>query len=145
MDEQQYIYETSVNEACSNDTIKAIKDALGAYNSDFLGVPGHYFMITIKQQDKLIAGAFVWTQGDRLYLDALFVDEEHRKSGLGTELQRRIEIKGQELGCKICITDTFGFQAQGFYEKQGYTVFATVPDYIQGYARIYLKKTIETP
>lgn len=142
MDEQQYIYETTVDDNCSINDVKLIKDSLGAFNKEFLAADGHHFVTTIKLKNKLVAGAFVWTQGDTLYLDTLFVDKQYRKSGLGTQLHQQIEKKGIELGCKKFVTDTFGFQAQGFYEKLGYAVFASVPDYIQGYARIYLKKQL---
>ncbi|MDB5536981.1 MAG: Acetyltransferase family protein, partial [Devosia sp.] len=38
--------------------------------------------------------------------------------------------------------DTFSFQARPFYEKLGYSVFGTIPDYPPGGARYFLSKTL---
>lgn len=40
-------------------------------------------------------------------------------------------------------TDTYAFQAQGFYGKQGFKVISTVPHYILGHDKIYLKKELQ--
>jgi hypothetical protein len=38
--------------------------------------------------------------------------------------------------------DTFEFQARGFYEHQGYTCFADLPDYPPGFSRFFMKKSL---
>ena len=40
-------------------------------------------------------------------------------------------------------TDNYGFHAQGFYGKQGFKVISTVPNYVLGHDKIYLKKELQ--
>jgi ribosomal protein S18 acetylase RimI-like enzyme len=138
----KYIYQTSVDEACSHEDVKFLKNALSDYNSMFLGSKTHHFVIMVKDTDQVIAGAFVWMQNTTMYLDTIFVAEKYRKDKIGKTLLDLSEKRGHALGCNLCIIDTLGFQAQGFYEKFGYKVFANVPDYQGGYDRIYLKKSL---
>lgn len=136
------IYQTAVDEACPYEDVKFLKDALSDYNSEILGKNKHYFVITVKNISKIIAGTFVWTQNNIMYLDTLYVDEKYRKNKIGKTLLDLSEKKGIELGCDQCIVDTLGFQAQAFYEKYDYKIFANVPGYQGGYDRIYLKKDL---
>lgn len=136
--------EILVDTDCLHEDIKWLKGALNQYNTEVLPNNNHYFTVINRDSDaNIIAGAFVWTHGDTMYLDTLYVDKKHREQGLGSLVLTTAESKGLVLNCTRCITDTFGFQAQQFYEKLGYTVFAEVPAYIQGYARIYLKKQLQ--
>ena len=98
--------------------------------------------IETRRYTLISARAFIWTHGDTMYLDTLYVDKKQRKQGLGSLVLHAAESKGLVLNCTRCITDTLGFQAQPFYEKLGYQVIAEVPDYIQGHARIYLEKSL---
>jgi N-acylglucosamine-6-phosphate 2-epimerase len=50
------------------------------------------------------------------------------------------EAKG--LGCDHTHLTTLDFQAQEFYEKLGYEVFAALEDYPHGHTRIMMKKKI---
>jgi ribosomal protein S18 acetylase RimI-like enzyme len=36
--------------------------------------------------------------------------------------------------------DTFSFQARGFYEKLGYTVFGEIENHPPGHSRFFLRK-----
>ena len=38
--------------------------------------------------------------------------------------------------------DTYGFQAQEFYQKYGFKIISTVPDYLLGHDRIFMRKDI---
>ncbi|MCC5013986.1 MULTISPECIES: GNAT family N-acetyltransferase [unclassified Legionella] len=135
--------EILVDTDCSHDDIKWLKNALNEYNAEALPGNNHHFtVINRDSKANIIAGAFIWTHGDTMYLDTLYVDKKHRKQGLGSLVLHAAESKGLVLNCTRCITDTLGFQAQPFYEKLGYQVIAEVPDYIQGHARIYLEKSL---
>ncbi|MGC6728099.1 hypothetical protein ACP0GO_26835, partial [Escherichia coli] len=39
--------------------------------------------------------------------------------------------------------DTYSFQARGFYEKLGYTVFGTIDDFPPGHQRFFGRKRLE--
>lgn len=38
--------------------------------------------------------------------------------------------------------DTYEFQAQTFYEKQGFYCIGTIPKYLKDYGRIFMRKDI---
>ncbi|WP_247749109.1 GNAT family N-acetyltransferase [Rhizobium sp. L245/93] len=48
----------------------------------------------------------------------------------------------RERGCVGVWLDTFSFQAPGFYEKQGYTVFGVLDHYPGEMQRFFLRKML---
>lgn len=77
-----------------------------------------------------------------LFVDVLFVNEEHRGKDLGSILLRKVEDEAKAIGVKLAHLDTFDFQAKGFYEKQGYEVFGVLDDCPEGHKRFYMKKKL---
>lgn len=75
-----------------------------------------------------------------LYIDVLWVKEEHRKDGLGSRLLKEIENVAIEKGCYLIHLDTFDFQAKDFYIKHGYEVFGVLDECPEGHKRYFLKK-----
>ena len=63
---------------------------------------------------------------DWVFVELLFVPEALRGQGVGGKLLSMIEARAREWGARGVWLDTFGFQARGFYEKQGYTCFGTL-------------------
>ena len=77
-----------------------------------------------------------------LYIDALWVKEEYRMKGYGTELLNGIEKIAKEKGCNLISLDTFDFQAKDFYIRNGYEVFGVLDDCPREHKRYYMKKSI---
>lgn len=75
-------------------------------------------------------------------IDIIWVDEQYRGQGLGSILLGDVEREAMEKGCHLVQLDTFDFQAKGFYEKNGYSVFGILEDCPKGHIRYYLKKTL---
>lgn len=92
---------------------------------------------------KIIAGCVaartVWGTAE---VSVLWVDEAYRKQGLGSQLLQEVEREVTENGCTIILLDTFDWQAKGFYEKNGYTVFGALEDCPKGHFRYYMKKSL---
>ena len=82
---------------------------------------------TLYDNDKIVAGAIGYIQYNWYFLDLLYVDENYRGQKLGNKLLSRIEedLKNQLTGIR---TETWNFQAKGFYEKNGFIVFGTLED-----------------
>ena len=74
-------------------------------------------------------------------IDIIWVDEQYRGQGLGSILLGEVERDVMKKGCHLVHLDTFDFQAKGFYEKNGYSVFGTLEDCPKGHIRYYLKKS----
>jgi len=75
-----------------------------------------------------------------LFVDSLWVHDELRGRGFGRELLAHAERYAATRGCHSAWLDTF--QARGFYERQGYTVFATLEDYPPGQTKYFLRKRL---
>lgn len=77
-----------------------------------------------------------------LYIDVLWVKEEHRKSGFGSKLLHEVEKIAKEKGCHLIHLDTFDFQAKDFYIRNGYEIFGTLGECPQGHKRYFMKKAV---
>jgi GNAT superfamily N-acetyltransferase len=90
--------------------------------------------------NKLIGGAIGFIEYNWYFLDLLYVNEEYRGKNVGTNLIKKIEefaIKEHLIGVRM---ETWDFQARGFYEKNGYIVFAEIKNCPPGTIDYYLKK-----
>ncbi len=103
--------------------------------------PYEPYSVLARDKNNSIAAGII----TRLYLKAMFVevfwiDERYRKKGIGSELLKAAEDYAKKAECTFVHLDTFSFQAIGFYEKCGYSVFAVLDDYPDDIKRYYLKK-----
>ncbi|HEX5747809.1 MAG TPA: GNAT family N-acetyltransferase [Archangium sp.] len=99
--------------------------------------------VFIRSEDgSLLGGAMGYTHWEWLFVSHLWVDERLRGQGWGGRLMASIEDAAVRRGCHSAHLDTFSFQALGFYEKQGYTRFGTLPDYPRGESRYFLNKRL---
>lgn len=90
----------------------------------------------------LVGGISGTTNWNWLHLALFWIDEKLRHGGLGTELLRRIERAAADRGCTQAHLDTFSYQARPFYERHGYTLFATLEDYPPGQQRFFMRKRL---
>ncbi|MBO4368233.1 MAG: GNAT family N-acetyltransferase [Clostridia bacterium] len=89
-----------------------------------------------------IASIDTWSS---LEIHILWIDEQHRRQGLGSLLLRDIEQTAKEKGCRLSMLDTFSFQAKPFYEKHGYTLYGTVENWPKEHRHYYLAKRLDDP
>lgn len=94
-----------------------------------------------KEPDGRIVGGFVGEVYLRwLEVEILWVAESHRGSGLGARLLKAGEEAASAMGAQSAFLDTFAWQAEGFYRRQGYEEFGRLDDFPAGSARIFLRK-----
>ncbi len=105
---------------------------------DFVGLR----LAIFDARDNLEAGLLAATGWQWLNIDILFVEPVCRDLGLGRQLvQRAIEI-ARARGCIGAMLDTFDFQARGFYEKLGFSVFGELENMPPGHSRYWMRRAI---
>ena len=87
-----------------------------------------------------MGGLWGRTAGTWLFVELLFIPEEMRRNGLGRKMMATAEEEARARACRGVWLDTFSFQARGFYEKLGYSVFGAIENFPPGHARYFLKK-----
>ena len=90
--------------------------------------------------DKLIGGAIGFVEFNWYFLDLLYIDEEYRNRNIGTNLIKEIEKFALEEHLTGVRMETWNFQAKGFYDKNGYSVFGEIKDCPPGTIDYHLKK-----
>jgi GNAT superfamily N-acetyltransferase len=121
---------------------EAIAAPLRAYNlSKVPALDIQPLVIALRDaQGRTIGGLWGETALDWLHIDLLGIPESMRGQDVGTAILLRAEEIARERGCVGAWLDTFAFQARGFYEKLGYSVFGEIPDHPVGGARYFLRK-----
>lgn len=90
--------------------------------------------------DEPIGGLWGRTGYAWLFVEFLVVPEDLQGDGLGASLLAGAEEIARQRGCVGAWLTTFTFQAQGFYEKLGYSVFGELEDSPAPIGRIFLRK-----
>lgn len=88
----------------------------------------------------VIAGLKSQTGWDWLYVQVLWVHEERRGSGLGSQLLQAAEAEAQQRGCIGSCLTSYTFQAPEFYARHGYSTFGQIDDYPVGQAMFFFSK-----
>lgn len=97
----------------------------------------------VRDQNVVVGGAVGYVLFDWYFLDFLWIKDNYRKKGLGTELIQCIEKYAKERDLKGVRMETWDFQAKGFYEKLGYTVFGTIEDCPPGTINYFFLKRLK--
>jgi GNAT superfamily N-acetyltransferase len=86
-----------------------------------------------------ITASTVW---DWLQIGILWIPEEMRGRGYGSQLLERIEQCGRECDCRYARLNTFDFEARGFYEAHGHRVVSQTDDFPSGHTQFHLTKEL---
>lgn len=127
----------------SDDDHNAIRQPLIDYNASKVDGPWGPLAILPRCDDGAVRGG-LWASYcyDWLFVELLVVPEAARGQGLGARMLQQAERWAKEQGCVGVWLDTFSFQAPGFYEKQGYSVFGVLDHYPGETQRFFLRKML---
>lgn len=94
------------------------------------------------EQGNLIAGMVAETFGNWLEIEYLYVQENLRGQGLGSNILNRAEKEARERKCKYSFVNTYQFQAPDFYKKHGYEEVFALKEYPYTGERYYYTKVL---
>ena len=94
------------------------------------------------EHGQLLAGLVAETFGNWLEIEYLFVKEDLRGQGIGSQLLQQAESEAKKRNCRFAFVNTYQFQAPAFYQKHGYKEVFTMKDYPYTGQRHYYQKDL---
>ena len=129
----QIIEHTTANET----EIQKVVDGINNHAIESGFKPTEYLGTSIVDENsKTIASLFGAAVFGSLWIDGVWVHEDHRGQGHGRVLMEKIEKMGKQKGCKFACLYTLDFQGLEFYQKLGYKIEFERPGY-QNDAKAY--------
>jgi ribosomal protein S18 acetylase RimI-like enzyme len=124
--------------------VAVLDERLYEFNAAASGVhDGRLLAIFVREDDgTIVAGMHGWTWGGTGFVQAIWVHEKLRGRGLGTRVRAAAEAEAVRRGCHQMHLDTHGYQAPGFYRRQGYDVIGELPGWPGDNVRIFLRKRL---
>ena len=131
-----------MNSNPSKNEIDFVREALSQFNDNCVGNDGHtpLNLVEYDSHGNIIAGILGGTYWGWMYVDILWVHENHRKKGIGTKLLLEAEKEAVRRGCHHVHLDTMSWQAPKFYKKHGYEIIGVLPDIPSGNQKYLLIK-----
>ena len=91
---------------------------------------------------EIMAGLVAETFGNWLEIEYLFVKEDLRGQGIGSQLLQQAESEAKKRNCRFAFVNTYQFQAPAFYQKHGYQEVFILKDYPYTGQRHYYQKDL---
>ncbi len=90
----------------------------------------------------ILGGVIGNTYWNWLSVNLMWLREDLRGQGYGSQLLKLLEDEARRLGATHAHLDTFSFQAPEFYKKNGYEVFGELADFPAHHRRYYMRKAL---
>ena len=101
------------------------------------------FSVLARDGDGTVSGGLRATCfWNTLHIELLWISKEARGKGIGRLLVEEAERYAIEHGFELALLESTTWQAKPFYEKLGYELMATIPDYPKGHACHFLTKRL---
>jgi ribosomal protein S18 acetylase RimI-like enzyme len=124
--------------------VARLNDLLYQFNAAASGVDdGRWMAIFLRDaHGDLEAGLHGWTWGRTCFVQTLWVRENRRRRGLGSQLLAAAEHEAIQRGCREVQLDTHSYQAPDFYRRLGYEVIGELPGWPGPTTRIFFRKRL---
>ena len=124
--------------------IQYLRNALDQYNQERVGHDGHtpIRLVEYNERGDIVGGLLGGTYWGWMYVDLLWVHQDHRNQGIGSRLLRTAEAEALCRGCHHVHLDTMSWQAPEFYAKHGYEIIGILPDIPTGHQKYLLIKAL---
>ena len=129
-------------EAPGQEVYEALTGRLVDFNRTKVNWATTMFTIVLRDESGGVrGGAHGVVRMKAVEIRGVWLDGDLRDGGFGAKIIRAVEDEGRRRGARAALLDTYEFQARGFYERLGYTVFGTF-NYPEGVARYYLSRAL---
>ena len=121
-----------------------LDDRINEYNEAATGITDGRIVSWFVRDDRgeIVAGLYGWTWGGTCEVRYLWVREDYRKRGYGIALMQAVEREAIARRCTQIVLDTHSFQALRLYERLGFRLIGTHPDYPRGHQKLYMRKQL---
>src|SRR5204863_9122798 len=118
-----------VSERVHGPARRAIRKGLHQFNDASVGYTNiKPLTLSVRDRGRIVGGLAAESYYGWMFVSLLWLDDKYRRKGLGTSLMQRAETEARSRGVTNVWLDTFGFQAEGFYNKLGYRSFGRHKD-----------------
>ena len=137
------MYKVVIDHNPSHSDNEVVKEGLiRSYEAQF-GERDKQFSIFLKSDSgEVFGGIQAMFDSEALYIEALWIEENLRKQGYGKKLLIAVEGEAIKNGCIFSLMDTWDFQAEEFYLKNGYVRIGELKNYWHGHSKIFLRKKL---
>lgn len=137
------MYQIIVSHSPLPEDIQIIRNGMVASVEHKLGENAKFFSIFLKDnQGDIQGGIIAWLFCESVYIDIIWIQENLHNQDYGTKLLTAAEEEAIKLGYKYSTLDTFSFQAEGFYLKNGYQRMGEIKNYMANHSKISLRKKL---
>ena len=128
----------------NEEQVENIETRLSLFDKNYISYKMNgYIRIGVEADGKLIAGLDACVTAFKiLYVSTVFVDEEYRRKGIGTQLIYEMEKRAAAMGVNIIRLDTFNWQGKEFYEALGYECVGHYENAEDNYSEYFFVKRI---
>ncbi len=137
------MYKVIVDLAPSQADNDVVMEGLITANEKIIGERDKEFSVFLKNDaGKIFGGIQASFDTVSVYIDVLWVEETLRKQGYGKKLLVAAEQEAIKNGCIFSTVDTWDFQAEEFYLKNGYKRIGEIKNCWFNHSRIFLRKNL---
>ena len=122
-----------------------IRDKLDQFINQTIGQDFQY-SIYAYDANKVIGGIIARREKSGIFIDILWIDDNYRYTGIGTNLLKAAEVEAIKHDVKYSTTDTLDFLdflAVDFYLKNGYSEIGRIAGYVEGHDKVFLRKNLK--
>lgn len=121
-----------------------VREGVVAFNESVLGERDKEFSIFLKDDlGKVFGGIQAFLGSESIYIETLWVERNLQKQGYGTQLLDAAEQEAVKNGCIFSAVDTFDFQSEEFYLKNGYERISELKNCWLGHSKLFLRKNLK--
>ncbi|MBA3816069.1 MAG: GNAT family N-acetyltransferase [Parachlamydiaceae bacterium] len=137
------VYRVVVDYSPSEADNSVVREGIVAFNENILGERDKAFSIFLKNDlGKVFGGIQAFMGTESIYIDVLWIEGSLQKQGYGTQLLDAAEREAIKNGCVFSAVDTFDFQAEQFYLKNGYKRVSELKNCWFGHSKFFLRKNL---